>query len=92
MKLKNNFQRNLIMDLFFLLHSLIFGIIFLLNKLYLKLPSWVILVFGFLFLLFYELEPLSITKKVFKKFCNKKCEGCCMWHCDFHYKDGKYVK
>ena len=92
MKLKSNFQRNLIIDLFVILNSLIMGVIFMIGRLYFKLPIWGIFIFGCLFLLYYYLEPFDITKKVFKKYCNKECEGCSMWHCDFHYKDGKYVK
>ena len=92
MKLKNNFQRNLIMDFFVILNSLILSIIFLICKYYFKLPFWAILLLGILFFLYYCFEPFDITKKIFKKYCNKDCSGCSMWHCDFHYRDGKYIK
>lgn len=92
MKLKNNFQRNLIMALFTILNSLILGIIFFICIYCFKLSLWAILLLGILFLLYYYFEPFDITKKIFKRYCDKECKGCSMWHCDFHYKNDKYVK
>lgn len=92
MKLKNNFQRNLVFYLFSVLNSLILGVIFIIYRVYFKLPFLAILIFFILSMIFYHSEPFDITKKIFKKYCNKKCRGCSMWHCDFHYEDGKFVR
>ena len=86
MKIKSNWQRYLIMDIICVLQSLIFGLIFLIYRVNFDLPLWSIIIFLVLAMLSFILEPLTLSEKIFIKFCNHKCDNCKMWHCNYSIK------
>lgn len=92
MFIKNNFQRNLIMFALEIFNTIILSILFFILFFIYKIPIYIILIVVSLFCIYYNTEPFETSKKIYKKYCNKECHNCSMWHCDFHYKDGKYVK
>lgn len=92
MKLKSNFSRNVIMAIFSFLQGLFLAIPALILLYYYKMPLGLFMIVSLSYILFVAVEPFSATKNIFSKYCNRECKGCSMWHCDLHYKDGKYVK
>ena len=92
MKIKNNFQRHLIMDVLVILNNLCLGLVFLILKHIYNVKFLHILLIGVLFGFFYVFYWKDTSIKIFNKYCNKECHNCSMWHCDLHYKNGKYVK
>ena len=79
MKLKNNFQRNLIMALFTILNSLILGIIFFICIYCFKLSLWAILLLGILFsssfilIIFIESQLFFIISIIFATYSSFVC-------------------
>lgn len=92
MVIKNNFQRNLIMIGLDLLCSIILSTLFFILHYIYNIPIHMVLIISLLYCVFCVSEPFERSEKIFKKYCNKECCNCDMWHCGFHYKDGKYVK
>ena len=92
MKIKNNFQRHLILNILVIFNNLCLGVAFLiLRHLYNVSFLHIVLVF-LLIILYYKFFHMDYSKKLFEKYCSKECHNCAMWHCYFHYKDGKYIK
>lgn len=92
MIIKNNFQRNLVMFILVFLNNICLASCFFI-LLYFYNASFIHILLIFLLNgLYYNFFHMDFSKKIFKKYCNKNCHNCSMWHCDFHYKDNKYVK
>lgn len=92
MQLKNNFQRHIVLDLLFIFNYLCLAFIFLILKYYYNISFFHFILVGILFGLYYCFYWADSSKVIFNKYCNKECHNCAMWHCDLHYKDGKYIK
>lgn len=92
MKLKNNFQRHLVLNLLVIFNNLCLSIFFIILRYVYNVKFLHILLIGVLLGLFYCFYWEYTSKRIFGKYCNKECHNCSMWHCDYHYKDGKYVK
>lgn len=92
MKINTNFKRDIILFILSLLRGLFLGIpAFILMYIY-KMPLFLFSLVSLSYILSVAVEPFSRSIEIFKKYCNKDCHNCSMWHCDFHYKDGKYIK
>ena len=86
MKIRNNFQRHLILSILVLFNNLcLFIVFFILKNLYNVSFLHILLIFIFNGL-FYNFFWGNYSKDIFKKYCNKDCLNCDMWHCDFYIK------
>lgn len=92
MKINSNFKRNIIFCILSFLQGLFISIPFYILFYLYKMPLFLFMLVSLSYILYFAVEPFSSSKKIFEKYCNKECNGCSMWHCDLHYKDGKYVK
>ena len=87
MNLKNNFQRHLILDFLLLFNNLCLATISIILKYYYNISLLHFLIIGILFSLYFKFFYMDYSKNIFKKYCNKECDNCNMWHCDLYYKN-----
>ena len=92
MKIKNNFQRHLILSILLFFNNLCLAISFIILKHCYNVSFLHILIIYLCLGLYFNYFHMDYSKKIFDKYCNKDCHNCSMWHCDLHYKDGKYIK
>lgn len=92
MKIKNNFQRNIIMFVLIFFNNFCLAIPFLILKGIYNVSFLHHFIVAACFILYCSFFYIDYSKKLFTKYCNKECHNCNMWHCDFHFKDDKYVK
>ena len=82
MQIKKNWQRYLIMSLYDILFCLLMGIIFLILRGTYNVPLGGILIVYIASVLSVSCEPFSASVNFYKKYCNRECENCKMWHCN----------
>lgn len=92
MIIKNNFQRGLTLSILSFFNNLLLGLCFIILRYFYNVSFIHILLIFLLIGLYFKFFFMDYSKKIFKKYCNKQCHNCTMWHCDLHYKDNKYVK
>ncbi len=87
MKLNNNFQRYLVLAIFNLIQMFFYFIVMYIFVVIYHMPfiHWFV-IFTCLYIGIL-IEPFDTSKKIYKKFCNKDCENCKMWHCDICKKN-----
>ena len=86
MILKNNFQRHCVLGLLFIFNNLCLSFIFIILKYCYNVSIFYIFIIGILFYFYFNFFYFDYSKKVFKKYCNKDCHNCSMWHCDYSYR------
>lgn len=86
MIIKNNFQRNIILSVLVLFNNLILSFVFFILRICYNVPFFVIILIYVLFIIFYNTYWEDFSNKIFLKYCNKECNNCSMWHCDYNIK------
>lgn len=84
MKLDTNLKRNFIIFILSLLHGIFISIPFYILFYVYKMPILLFIIISLSYIFFVAVEPFSSSNKIFKKYCNKECAHCSMWHCNFH--------
>lgn len=87
MKLNNNFQRYLVLSILNLIQMFCFFIAMYFFVAIYHIPFIHFFVIIFCLYIGFEFEPFDTSKKIYKKFCNKDCENCKMWHCNICEKN-----
>lgn len=86
MILKNNFSRFLVMFILCFFNNLCLAIPFVILRNFYNV-SFMHTLLIFLFIgLYCRFYCMDYSVKIFKKYCNFKCDNCNMWHCELSTK------
>ena len=85
--LNNNFKRYLVLAILNLIQTFCSFIIMYIFVVIYHMPFIYWFVISICFFIGFEFEPFDTSKKIYKKFCNKDCENCKMWHCNICEKN-----